>query len=465
MTDMPMQLMALPFPTIDPVAIGIGPVEIRWYGLAYMAGLIIGWLYMRALARNGAIWGGRAPITPDQVDDFLIYAAIGTILGGRLGFVLFYEPSYFIANPLEVFALWGGGMAFHGGLLGVGLATYIFARRNNIPVFSVMDLAAAATPFGLFFGRMANFINGEIYGRLTDVPWAVEFPPEVLMDGHAFGPRHPTQLYEAILEGIVLFIALRYLTHRRGALLRPGIVVGAFLMIYGAVRIFAEFFKEQDYGQFFTNEYISSGMVYSLPMIALGLYFYLRAVNNDTDPLDRAGVHIGRSLESVVSFLARVISLIGAGIARLVEEARNFGSGIASALSVGNHPSGPTSRMTTPRFQQPMRAATDLTKSPREADDTHLRRVTIAQRARRGAAKLRRRVLLALLWVVNGLIGLFEKLRARLLALTDQPTQTRNLLTAPAETAEAEISGDASSIREDPVAPGTGTGAAREMAT
>ncbi len=280
MTDAPMTLMALPFPTIDPVAIGIGPVEIRWYGLAYLAGLILGWLYMRALARNAEIWGGKSPITPEKVDDFLIWGTIGVIVGGRLGFVLFYEPSYFLEHPLQIFAVWGGGMAFHGGLLGVGVATYIFARRNNIPIFSVMDLAAAATPFGLFFGRIANFINGEIYGRLTDVPWAVEFPARVLAEGHAFGPRHPTQIYEAILEAIVLFVALRYLTHRRDALMRPGMVVGAFLMIYGVARIFVEFFKEWDQGQFFTTAYWSTGMVYSLPMIALGLYFYARALRN-----------------------------------------------------------------------------------------------------------------------------------------------------------------------------------------
>lgn len=277
MNDISISLMALPFPTIDPVAISLGPAELRWYGLAYLAGLVIGWLYARALAGNAGIWGGRSPISPAQVDDFLIWITLGIIVGGRLGFVLFYEPGYFLENPLQVFAIWGGGMAFHGGLLGVGVATYVFARRHGIPVISLMDIAAAATPFGLFFGRMANFINGEIYGRLSDMPWAVEFPARVLAEGHAFGPRHPTQIYEAILEGIVLFVALRYLTHRRDALMRPGIVVGAFLMIYGVARIFVEFFKEWDYGQFFTTAYFSTGMVYSLPMIALGLYFYSRA--------------------------------------------------------------------------------------------------------------------------------------------------------------------------------------------
>jgi len=258
-----MKLMALPFPAIDPVAIGLGPFEIRWYGLAYLGGLVIGWLYMRALARNAEIWGGASPVTPAKIDDFLIWATLGTIIGGRLGFVVFYEPTFFLQNP-------------------VGLATYLFARRHRIRVLSLMDIVAAATPFGLFFGRIANFINGEIYGRLSEVPWAVEFPTQVLAEGHVFGPRHPTQIYEAILEGIVLFVALRYLTHKRGALMRPGIVVGAFLMIYGVARIFAEFFKEWDYGQFFTTGYFSSGMIYSLPMVALGLYFFMQAQRRST---------------------------------------------------------------------------------------------------------------------------------------------------------------------------------------
>lgn len=274
-----MELMAIPFPAFDPVAISVGPVSIRWYGLAYLVGLTLGWLYMRGLSRNSAIWAGGSPIRPEQVDDFLLWATVGTVVGGRLGFVVFYEPSYFLDHPLDVFAVWHGGMAFHGGLLGVGLATYIFARVHKLSVFTLMDLAAAAVPFGLFFGRIANFINGEIYGRLTDVPWAVEFPARVLSPGHVEGPRHPTQIYEAFLEGIVLFVILRLLTHRAHALSRPGLTVGAFLMIYGAARIFVEFFKEWDYQQFFTTSYFSTGMVYSLPMVALGLYFYLRAAS------------------------------------------------------------------------------------------------------------------------------------------------------------------------------------------
>ncbi len=473
MNDMPMHLMALPFPTIDPVAIGIGPLEVRWYGLAYLAGLIIGWLYMRALARNGAIWGGQSPITPDKVDDFLIYATIGTIIGGRLGFVVFYEPSYFIENPLEIFVLWGGGMAFHGGLLGVGLATYIFARRNNIPVFSVMDLAAAATPFGLFFGRIANFINGEIYGRLTNVPWAVEFPPRVLEEGHAFGPRHPTQIYEAILEGIVLFIALRYLTHKRGALQRPGIVVGAFLMIYGAVRIFAEFFKEWDYGQFFTTAYWSTGMVYSLPMIALGLYFYLRAAPEGRDRFDQVGVDFGRGLENAVSFAARGISFLGFAIASAMRSAR---AGFDALLPSGAV-SGPraalangisTAQDVGARIQTLMRSAPGTANTERRADAAATGRplaATVGQTLKQSAGKLRLRALLALLWLVNLLIAALERARNGLMVMAHRAPPAKNLLAAPAQDPQDSAARNLPQAQRGAPMAEPGGATPREMAT
>jgi phosphatidylglycerol:prolipoprotein diacylglycerol transferase len=270
-----MDLMAIAFPFNDPVAIhlykGFG---IRWYGLAYLAGLVLGWLYMRRLCQETRLWGGPPPMQPDQADDFLFWATIGTVLGGRIGFFLLYEPSMLIHHPLQFFIIWNGGMAFHGGLLGVGLAIWLFARRNRIPVRALMDLSAAVVPFGLFFGRIANFINAEIYGRLTDVPWAVEFP---VPKGEIQGPRHPTQLYEALLEGVVMFALLRFFTHSRRSFLSPGLTTGIFLMAYGVFRIFAEYFKEWDTAQFFTTRYFSEGVIYSLPMIALGAYFALTA--------------------------------------------------------------------------------------------------------------------------------------------------------------------------------------------
>lgn len=283
-----MDMMALAFPFNDPVAIHLGPLAIRWYGLAYMAGLLLGWLYMRQLCQTPRLWGGASPMKPPQADDFLFWATLGTVIGGRLGFFFLYEPTMLLHNPLQFFRIWEGGMAFHGGLLGVGVAVYLFARLGRIPVRSLMDLSAASVPFGLFFGRIANFINGEIYGRLTDVTWAVDFPVRVLAKGDLPGPRHPTQIYEALLEGAVMFLILRYFTHRRLALRSPGFTAGIFLQAYGLFRIFAEYFKEWDTAQFFTTPYFSEGVVYCLPMIAFGLYLMLSAkplkLPSATDP-------------------------------------------------------------------------------------------------------------------------------------------------------------------------------------
>lgn len=284
-----MDVTAMPLLAIDPVAfqlIGqfklfgyeLGPVVVRWYGLAYLAGLTLGWLYMRRLVADAGLWrGGKQPMTREQVDDFLLWATIGTVLGGRLGFFLLYEPHVLLQNPMVFFVIWHGGMAFHGGLLGVLTAVALFARLNKVPFLSLGDLCAAVAPFGLFFGRIANFINGEIYGRLTTMPWGVDFPLSTLAPGDLPGPRHPTQLYEAFLEGIVLFAVLRYFTHSRLALRQPGMTGGVFICGYALARIFVEFFKEWDFDQFFTTAYFSEGMVYSVPMLALGVYLITRA--------------------------------------------------------------------------------------------------------------------------------------------------------------------------------------------
>lgn len=255
----------MPFPDIDPVLIEIGPFAIRWYALAYIAGLVLGWRYVVALAETPRLWPGPSPVTRADVDDALLWAALGVILGGRLGYVLVYNPSYFAANPLEIFYVWQGGMSFHGGGFGVLVAMFLFARARGIQPLSMMDLASAAAPVGLFFGRLANFINAELWGRVTDAPWGVVFP-----NGGPL-PRHPSQLYEAVLEGIVLFAVLRLLTHRFEALRKPGVAMGAFVTGYGIARTAVEFFREPDqqigylFGGWFTM-----GMALSIPMALVG---------------------------------------------------------------------------------------------------------------------------------------------------------------------------------------------------
>ena len=258
--------LAIPFPAIDPVALRLGPLMIKWYGLAYMAGLLLGWLYIKQLLRNGELWpGAKAPFAPEKADDLLLLMTLGVLLGGRLGYVLFYEPRFFLFNPLQIPAVWNGGMSFHGALLGSILAIILFARRTGAAVWSVMDLTAAATPMGLFFGRLANFINGELWGRPSTAPWAMVFPG-------AAGPlpRHPSQLYEASLEGALLFGVLWWLTHRRGALRKPGAVAGVFLIGYGLARSFSELFREPDPGHILTYPPFTAGILYSLPMILAG---------------------------------------------------------------------------------------------------------------------------------------------------------------------------------------------------
>ncbi len=258
-------LALLSFPEIDPVIFQIGPFALRWYALAYIAGLILAWRYCRRLAL-------RPPerIGPDAFDDFLLWATLGVVLGGRLGYVLFYKPGTYLENPLEVFFIWHGGMSFHGGMLGVLVAMLLFARRLGVGFFSLADIIAAATPIGLGLGRVANFINAELYGRHADpdkVPWAMVFPSDPEVPGL---PRHPSQLYEALLEGLVLFLVL-YLMVRRGALEQSGLLTGSFLIGYGLARIFVEFFREPDAHLGFILQGISMGQVLSLPMILVGV--------------------------------------------------------------------------------------------------------------------------------------------------------------------------------------------------
>ncbi len=266
-----MPLFAIPYPVIDPVAIKIGPVAVRWYGLAYMAGILLGWLYARRLVSRKDLWGGKPPMAVSQVDDFLLWITLGIVVGGRLGFVLFYEPSYYWQHPAEIPAIWNGGMAFHGGLMGVVVAVYLFARIKGINALSLGDIASASTPFGLFFGRIANFINSEVVGRTSDVPWAMVFP------GAGEVPRHPSQLYEAALEGILLFAILRVATHVYKALTRPGTVFGLFLVFYGIFRSLLEFVREPHAGHPLDVYGLTPGIAYSLPMVLIGLWLIWRA--------------------------------------------------------------------------------------------------------------------------------------------------------------------------------------------
>ena len=266
-----MPVSALPFPNFDPVLISIGPLAIRWYALAYIFGILLGWLYARMLIRNDALWGGRAPLTVTNFDDFIVWVTLGIILGGRLGYVLFYNPAHFAANPLEILQVWGGGMSFHGGFAGCVAAVLVFARSAKIPILSLGDLACAAGPIGLFLGRIANFINGELWGRPTDVPWAFVFP------GAGPLPRHPSQLYEAALEGLVLFVVLA-IAVRMGALKRPGLTIGLFAMVYALGRSFCEFFREPDPQLGFLWGGLTMGMLLSIPLFLAGLAFVWNAM-------------------------------------------------------------------------------------------------------------------------------------------------------------------------------------------
>ncbi|SDE57604.1 phosphatidylglycerol:prolipoprotein diacylglycerol transferase [Rhodospira trueperi] len=256
-------LATVPFPAIDPVAIQIGPLAVRWYALAYIAGLLLGWLWLRRLGRRPP-----AVLTHDQADDFLVWASLGVVLGGRLGYVLFYNLSYFLGRPSEILMVWQGGMSFHGGFLGVIIALLIFCRRKGIHPLAMGDLLACIAPIGLFFGRIANFINGELYGRpAPDLPWAMVFPTA---DGQ---PRHPSQLYEAALEGLLLLVVTAVLFRVAAVRARRGTLIGVFMIGYGVSRFLVEFAREPDAHLGYLFGVITMGQVLSLPMILAGLGF------------------------------------------------------------------------------------------------------------------------------------------------------------------------------------------------
>lgn len=286
--------MSLPFPQIDPVALQIGPLPLRWYSLAYIGGLALGWFYLTRLLKAPKLWPGDkgGPITRTQLDDVIFWVAFGVIVGGRLGYVLFYEP-VLLVEPWEslgatmapgllktlfgwihlppAIMLWRGGMSFHGGLIGVTLAGWLYARRYKVDALSLGDLFACAAPIGLFFGRIANFINAELYGRPWDGPWSMVFPTDPLQVA-----RHPSQLYEAALEGIALFILIRIATHSFALLKRPGATIGLFLAGYALTRIIVENFREPDAHMPDFPLGLTMGMMLSVPMLVLGAWLIWR---------------------------------------------------------------------------------------------------------------------------------------------------------------------------------------------
>jgi phosphatidylglycerol---prolipoprotein diacylglyceryl transferase len=265
-----MPFLAIAFPVFDPIAISIGPIAIRWYALAYIGGIVLGWIYARSLIKKERLWGGPPPVSLPQLDDFILWVTVGIIVGGRTGYVLFYNPAFFAQHPAEIFELWKGGMSFHGGFLGCVAAVMWFARRNNTSILSLGDITTAVGPIGLFLGRLANFINSELWGRTTDVSWAVVFP-----NGGPL-PRHPSQLYEAALEGILLFTVLAVMI-RMGALKRPGLILGSFILIYALARITGEMFREPDPQLGFLWGGLTMGMLLSVPMIIAGLVLIVLA--------------------------------------------------------------------------------------------------------------------------------------------------------------------------------------------
>ncbi|MCU0802262.1 MAG: prolipoprotein diacylglyceryl transferase [Rhodobacteraceae bacterium] len=285
----------IPFPNISPNLVAFEvfgfTIALRWYALAYIAGLLIGWWIIRRSLARLALWQGQPPATAEQIERFFTWTIVGVILGGRIGFVLFYRLDHYLANPAEILRVWEGGMSFHGGFLGVVVAGLLFCRQERIPVLAMGDLLAMAAPPGLFLGRLANFVNAELWGRQTDLPWGVAFPGEAAQN---CGPlidicaRHPSQLYEAALEGLLLGAALLWLGWRGGWLRWPGRLMGLFLAGYGAARFVVEFVRQPD-PQFISEGNplglalqsggygLTMGQLLSLPMIILGLWFILRA--------------------------------------------------------------------------------------------------------------------------------------------------------------------------------------------
>jgi phosphatidylglycerol:prolipoprotein diacylglycerol transferase len=303
-----MQAM-IPFPDVSPEIFEISVFgfnfALRWYALAYIAGILVAWRLVSRAVQRAELWPQkRAPLTLMQVEDFATWAILGVILGGRIGYVLFYKFSYYMQNPSEILMVWQGGMAFHGGFLGVVVAAYIYCRRHDVPKLQMADMLAVAAPVGLLLGRLANFINAELWGRPTELPWGVAFPGQYAQDcGQVFGEicaRHPSQLYEALLEGLILGGVLVWMGFRTKAFLRPGLCVGVFLAGYGAARFVVEFVRQPD-AQFISPGNplglaleisgwgLTMGQLLSLPMIALGLWLVMAAKQHGVEQAVQRG--------------------------------------------------------------------------------------------------------------------------------------------------------------------------------
>ncbi len=281
-----MPLLALPFPAIDPVAIAIGPITIKWYALAYIAGLIGGWYYARRLVMADGLWGVVKRPQVADIDDLVVWVALGVVLGGRIGYVLFYNLPMYISDPWEILAIRNGGMSFHGGFIGAILAFVLFARGKGLNAYTLLDIGAVVVPIGLFFGRLANFVNGELWGRVApDFPYAIVFPSGGPL------PRHPSQLYEAATEGLLLFIVMA-LSVRRFGFRKPGLLGGIFVLGYALARTFCEFFREPDrqLGFLFGDHVgpmgggVTMGMLLCVPMMIVGLTYIVLAATGRTRP-------------------------------------------------------------------------------------------------------------------------------------------------------------------------------------
>ena len=257
---------AIILPYIDPIALNIGFINIHWYGLSYLSGIILGWLYLKSKFVSSCIGDSKSIIL--SLSDLIPWIVFGILLGGRVGYVLIYNPIYFIENPIEIFKVWNGGMSFHGGLLGIIIAIYFFSKKNSKSFLSFMDLIAISAPIGIFFGRLSNFINTELIGTYSDLPWSVIYPNDSVS-------RHPSQIYEALLEGLILFLILAYLSKRNKILHDKGMASAIFLIIYGTFRIFLELFRlpDQHIGYILANK-LTMGMIVSIPMILVGLILY-----------------------------------------------------------------------------------------------------------------------------------------------------------------------------------------------